>query len=46
MYIHDTCADSSTMRKAIGWEPEIDFEEGLRRVCAQYTEDDAAASSQ
>ncbi|AGB33879.1 NAD-dependent epimerase/dehydratase [Natrinema pellirubrum DSM 15624] len=44
VYVHDTCADSSTMREATGWEPEIDFEEGLRRVCAQYTETDAATS--
>jgi len=24
------------MRKATGWEPQIDFEEGIRRVCEQY----------
>ncbi|MFB1066359.1 NAD-dependent epimerase/dehydratase family protein [Natrinema sp. H-ect4] len=45
VYVHDTCADSSTMYEATGWEPEIDFAEGLRRVCAQYTETDAVASS-
>ncbi|MFC6763667.1 NAD-dependent epimerase/dehydratase family protein [Natrinema soli] len=45
VYVHDTCADASTMREATGWEPAIDFEEGLRRVCAQYTDADAAASS-
>ncbi len=45
VYVHDTCADSSTMREATGWEPAIDFEEGLRRVCAPYTEADVAASS-
>ncbi|ELY77562.1 NAD-dependent epimerase/dehydratase family protein [Natrinema gari] len=43
VYVHDTCADSSTMREATGWEPEIDFEEGIQRVCSQYT--DAAAST-
>jgi UDP-glucose 4-epimerase len=36
VYVHDTCADPSKMRAATGWEPEIDFEEGIRRVCAQY----------
>ncbi|WP_136715124.1 NAD-dependent epimerase/dehydratase family protein [Halorientalis salina] len=37
VYVHDTCADFSKIREATGWEPEIDFEEGIRRVCAQYT---------
>ncbi|WP_246981966.1 NAD-dependent epimerase/dehydratase family protein [Halorientalis marina] len=36
VYVHDTCADASKIGEAAGWEPEIDFEEGLRRVCAQY----------
>jgi UDP-glucose 4-epimerase len=36
MYVHDTCADPSKMRAATGWEPEIGFEEGVRRVCAEY----------
>jgi UDP-glucose 4-epimerase len=36
VYVHDTCADPSKMREATGWEPEIDFEEGVRRVCSQY----------
>ena len=36
VYVHDTCADSSKMRQATGWEPQIDFEEGIRRVCAPY----------
>ncbi|WP_226021401.1 NAD-dependent epimerase/dehydratase family protein [Halomicrobium salinisoli] len=36
VYVHDTCADSAKMREATGWEPEIDFEEGIRRVCEQY----------
>ena len=36
VYVHDTCADASKMREVTGWEPEIDFPEGIRRVCAQY----------
>jgi UDP-glucose 4-epimerase len=36
MFVHDTMADPSKMTEATGWEPEIDFEEGIRRVCAQY----------
>lgn len=36
MFVHDTMADPTKMREATGWEPEIDFEEGIRRVCAQY----------
>ena len=38
VYVHDTCADATKMREATGWEPQIDFEEGIRRVCAQYKE--------
>ncbi|SNZ06976.1 UDP-glucose 4-epimerase [Natronoarchaeum philippinense] len=36
VYVHDTCADASKMHEATGWEPQIDFEEGIRRVCQQY----------
>ncbi|PSP99410.1 nucleoside-diphosphate sugar epimerase [Halobacteriales archaeon QS_4_70_19] len=36
VYVHDTMADPSKMREGTGWEPEISFEEGLERVCAQY----------
>jgi UDP-glucose 4-epimerase len=36
VYVHDTCADPAKMREAAGWEPEVGFEEGIRRVCAQY----------
>ena len=36
VYVHDTCADYSAVNAATGWEPEIGFEEGIRRVCAQY----------
>jgi UDP-glucose 4-epimerase len=35
-YVHDTRADASKMREATGWEPEISFEEGVRRVCEPY----------
>ncbi|WP_436928837.1 NAD-dependent epimerase/dehydratase family protein [Halosimplex halobium] len=36
VYVHDTMADATKMREATGWEPEISFEEGVRRVCSQY----------
>jgi len=36
VYVHDTMADSTKMREATGWEPEISFQDGVRRVCAQY----------
>jgi len=36
VYVHDTCADSTKMQEATGWEPDISFREGIRRVCAQY----------
>ena len=36
VYVHDTMADSTKMREATGWEPEISFEEGVERVCAPY----------
>ncbi|RNJ26112.1 NAD-dependent epimerase/dehydratase family protein [Halosegnis longus] len=39
-YVHDTLADVSKMKEATGWEPQIDFEEGLRRVCAPYLDDE------
>jgi UDP-glucose 4-epimerase len=37
VYVYDTCADSSRIAEATGWEPAIDVEEGIRRVCQQYT---------
>ena len=36
VYVHDTKADPSKMKEATGWEPEIDFEEGVARVCEPY----------
>ncbi|AGN02768.1 nucleoside-diphosphate-sugar epimerase (UDP-glucose 4-epimerase) [Salinarchaeum sp. Harcht-Bsk1] len=37
IYVHDTMADPTKMHEATGWEPAIDFEEGVARVCDQYT---------
>jgi len=31
-------ADASAFRAATGWEPEIDFEEGVELVCEPYRE--------
>jgi len=36
VYVSDTCADSSKLRAATGWEPRVDFESGIRRVCEPY----------
>jgi len=36
VYVHDTCADTTKIREATGWEPTIDFEDGIRRVCTHY----------
>jgi Nucleoside-diphosphate-sugar epimerases len=36
VYVHDTCADASKLQAATGWQPEVDFAEGVRRVCAAY----------
>jgi len=36
VYVHDTCADATKIQEATGWEPAIEFEEGIRRVCTQY----------
>jgi UDP-glucose 4-epimerase len=35
-YVHHTMADPSKMKAATGWEPRIDFDEGLDQVCEQY----------
>ena len=40
-YVHDTMADASKFRAATDWEPEIDFEEGVKRVCESYLEANA-----
>lgn len=36
VYVHDTCADPSAFQAATGWTPSVDFDDGIRRVCAQY----------
>ena len=36
VYVHDTCADANKIKGDAGWEPEIDFKEGIQRVCSQY----------
>ncbi len=36
VYVHDTCADPSKFMAATGWEPTIDFETGINRVCSAY----------
>lgn len=37
VYVHDTCADSSKMREATGWEPTVAFRDGIKQVCRQYS---------
>ncbi|ELZ81391.1 nucleoside-diphosphate-sugar epimerase (UDP-glucose 4-epimerase) [Haloferax larsenii JCM 13917] len=39
VYVHDTMADSTKIRESTGWEPQISFEEGVRRVCEPYLDD-------
>lgn len=36
VYVHDTCADTSKFQEETGWEPEIEFEAGIQRVCSTY----------
>jgi len=38
-YVHDTLADVSKFRKSTGWEPEIDFSQGVELVCKPYNEE-------
>jgi len=35
-YVHDTCADISRIQEETGWEPRIEFVEGVRQVCEPY----------
>ncbi len=35
-YVHDTCADISRMQAETDWEPQISFEQGVKRVCEPY----------
>ncbi|GAA0512740.1 hypothetical protein SAMN04488066_104211 [Halorubrum aquaticum] len=39
-------ADASTFREATGWEPEIDFREGVERVRASSREADAPGTNE
>lgn len=36
VYVHDTMADTSKIRAATGWEPQIDFADGIEKVCRPY----------
>ncbi|GAB3673192.1 NAD-dependent epimerase/dehydratase family protein [Halopiger thermotolerans] len=36
VYVHDTCADASKMRRETGWEPTITLSDGIERVCSPY----------
>lgn len=40
-YVFHTCADYSKLEAATGWEPQIDFESGVERVCEPYLDGDA-----
>lgn len=37
-YIRNTCAEISKFKEETGWEPEVDFQEGIERVCEAYLE--------
>ena len=37
-YVFHTCADPSKMHEATGWEPTVDFEDGVEQVVAPYRE--------
>jgi len=36
VFVSDTLADATKMREATGWEAEVGFEQGMRRVCEPY----------
>ena len=38
-YVFHTCADPSKMHEATGWEPTVDFADGVEQVVAPYRED-------
>lgn len=38
VYVHHTCASYEKLQRATGWEPRIDLETGISRVCDQYIE--------
>jgi UDP-glucose 4-epimerase len=33
-----TCADTRKIRRDLGWEPQVSFEEGLTRLCDRIDE--------
>ncbi len=37
VYVTDTCADHSKLTEATGWEPVVNFKDGIRRVCKAYS---------
>lgn len=37
-YVYHTCADPSKFKAATGWEPQVEFDEGLKQVCEPYRE--------
>jgi len=39
VYVHDTCSDSSKIRKETGWQPKVQFLEGIKRVCSRYVDE-------
>ena len=44
-YVHDTMADTSKFREATGWEPTVNFDDGIKRVCDTYLETDSTETS-
>ncbi|WP_267640063.1 NAD-dependent epimerase/dehydratase family protein [Haloarchaeobius amylolyticus] len=36
VFVQHTMADHEKMTEATGWEPQVGFEEGMRRVCSPY----------
>ncbi|ERG97987.1 MAG: nucleoside-diphosphate-sugar epimerase [Haloquadratum sp. J07HQX50] len=45
VYVHDTMADATKIRDATGWKPQIEFAEGVRRVCEPYKSGEISPSS-
>ncbi len=41
VYVRDTCADCSKIKRETDWVPEIELEDGISRVCNQYIGDRA-----
>ena len=38
VYVHDTCADYTKIHRETGWEPQIELEAGVSKVCAAYAD--------